>query len=131
MTPGDRSQLVFLAGDAPDGLYCADETKPVAGLVCSQLGEGLYAYEPGSAAVAPALAQACEPNPELTTWRARFAQVSRSTMAARSTPTTWSCRSSRSGMPTTRCIAVGRGTFQPFIDVFGGLLNPPPTAQVP
>jgi peptide/nickel transport system substrate-binding protein len=23
------------------------------------------------------------------------------------------------------------GTFQPFIDVFGGLLNPPPTGQVP
>jgi peptide/nickel transport system substrate-binding protein len=68
MTPGDRRQLVWLTADEPPGLYCADETDPTASLVCSQLVESLYAYQPGGAAVVPALAQRCAPNGALTTW---------------------------------------------------------------
>jgi ABC-type transport system substrate-binding protein len=131
MTPGDRSQLVFLASEAPDGLYCADETKAVAQLVCAQLAEGLYAFDPGSAAVTPALAQACEPNPELTTWRCTLrpnvtfhdGSVLDAIDVVLSFAAQWDA-----DHPLHR----GReGRFEPFIDVFGGLLNPPPTAQVP
>jgi ABC-type dipeptide transport system, periplasmic component len=68
MTPGDRRQLVWLTTSEPPGLYCADETDVVASLVCSQLMEGLYAYDPNGAAAVPALATGCDPNPELTTW---------------------------------------------------------------
>ena len=68
MTPGDRRQFVWLTTTEPPGLYCADETDPVAELVCSQLMEGLYGFSPGSAATAPALATSCDPNAALTVW---------------------------------------------------------------
>lgn len=68
MTPGDRRQLVFLTSSEPKGLYCADETDPVAELVCSQVMEGLYGYDPAGAAPVPALATACTPNGALTVW---------------------------------------------------------------
>lgn len=126
MAPGDRAQLVWLTGAEPDGLYCADETGAVAQLVCAQLTEGLYAFTPGSAAVTPALASGCEPNPELTIW----------TCTLRS-GVTFHDGSSLDANDVVLSFAVqwdaehplhhGRlGTFQPFIDTFGGLLNPLP-----
>lgn len=131
MTPGDRSQLVWLAAGAPPGLYCADETDPVADLVCSQLVEGLYAFAPDAASVVPALATACQPNPELTTWRCTLrpgvtfhdGTALDANDVVLSFVAQWDAEH-----PLHR----GRdGTFQPFIDAFGGLLNPPSTAQVP
>jgi ABC-type transport system substrate-binding protein len=68
MTPGDRRQLVWLTTGEPAGLYCADETDPIAGLVCSQVMDGLYAFTPGSASPVPALATSCGPNAALTVW---------------------------------------------------------------
>ena len=62
MTPGDRRQLVWLTTGEPPGLYCADETDPVALLACSQVVESLYGYQPGGAAVVPSLAERCAPN---------------------------------------------------------------------
>jgi ABC-type transport system substrate-binding protein len=125
MTPGDRSQFVWLTSAEPAGLYCADETSEVARLVCSQLSEGLYAFVPGGASVAPALATACRPNPELTTW----------TCALRP-GVTFHDGSSLDANDVVLSFAVqwdaahplhrGReGQFQPFTDAFGGLLNPP------
>ena len=61
MTPGDRRQLVWLTSSEPPGLYCADETDPVALLTCSQVVESLYGYQPGGAAVVPNLAERCAP----------------------------------------------------------------------
>lgn len=125
MTPGDRRQLVWLAGEAPEGLYCADETSVVAQQICFQLTEGLYAFEPGSASVVPALAQACEPNPELTTW----------TCMLRSGVTFHDGASLDANDVVLSFVVqwdadhpLHRGrerVFQPFIDTFGGLLNPP------
>ena len=68
MTPGDRRQLVWLTTSEPAGLYCADESDPIADLVCSQVMEGLYAFAPGGAAPVPALATSCDPNAALTVW---------------------------------------------------------------
>jgi ABC-type transport system substrate-binding protein len=68
MTPGDRRQLVWLTTAEPAGLYCPDETDPIAGLVCSQVMDGLYGFTPGTAAPAPALATSCDPNGALTVW---------------------------------------------------------------
>ena len=68
MTPGDRRQLVWLTTAEPAGLYCADETDPVSDLVCAQLSESLYGYEPASAATIPSLAKTCAPNDDLTVW---------------------------------------------------------------
>jgi ABC-type transport system substrate-binding protein len=68
MTPGDRRQLVWLTTSEPGGLYCADESEASAALVCAQLADGLYAYDPAGASTTPSLARSCEPDPELTTW---------------------------------------------------------------
>jgi peptide/nickel transport system substrate-binding protein len=131
MTPGDRTQLVWLTADAPRGLYCADETDAVAQLVCSQLVEGLYAFAPDTAAVVPALATGCEPNPELTTWRCTLrpglifhdGSALDANDVVLSFVVQWDA-----DHPLHR----GReGAFQPFVDTFGGLLNPPDTGQVP
>ena len=122
---------MFLAADAPNGLYCADETSAVAQLVCAQVSEGLYGFEPGSAGVAPALAQACEPNPELTTWRCTLRPGvtfhDGTALDANDVVLSFAAQ-----WDADHPLHRGReGTFQPFIDVFGGLLNPPPTGQVP
>jgi ABC-type transport system substrate-binding protein len=68
MTPGDRRQLVWLTTAEPAGLYCADERDSVSDLVCAQLGESLYGYDPTSAATIPSLAKVCDPNADLTVW---------------------------------------------------------------
>lgn len=72
MTPGDRRQFVWLTTAEPAGLYCADEHDPVSSLACAQLMEGLYAYDPAGASTIPALAQHCDPNPELTVWTCKL-----------------------------------------------------------
>jgi peptide/nickel transport system substrate-binding protein len=125
MTPGDRRQLVWLADEAPSGLYCADETSAIAELVCSQLLEGLYAFEPDSAAVVPALAQACEPNPELTTWRCTLRDGvtfhDGTALDANDVVLSFAAQ-----WDADHPLHRGRdSTFQRFVDVFAGLLNPP------
>jgi ABC-type transport system substrate-binding protein len=68
MTPGDRRQLVWLTTREPSGLYCPDETDPVANLVCAQIVEGLYAYDAAGTQPVPSLARDCSPNKGLTIW---------------------------------------------------------------
>lgn len=125
MTPGDRRQLVWLTDAEPAGLYCADETDASSMLVCSQLTEGLYAFPPGRASVVPALAQMCTPNPELTTWTCTLR-----------TGVTFNDGSALDANDVVLSFAVqwdaehplhrgDGGQFQPFVDTFGGLLNPP------
>jgi ABC-type transport system substrate-binding protein len=126
MIPGDRRQLVWLAAEAPNGLYCADETSAVAQQLCSQLTEGLFAFEADSAAVVPALAQACEPNPELTTWTCtlRSGVTFHDGTALDANDVVFSFVAQwDADHPLHRA---REGMFQPFIDTFGGLLNPPP-----
>lgn len=125
MTPGDRRQFVWLAADEPEGLYCADETSSVAQLACGQAQEGLLAFEPGSAAVGPALATACEPVPELTIWTCKLrpgvafhdGTVLDANDVVLSFAVQWDAE---------HPLHAGRtGEFRPFVDTFGGLLNPP------
>jgi len=125
MTPGDRRQFVWLTSAEPEGLYCADENSAIAGLVCSQLSEGLYAFVPGRASVAPALATGCRPNPELTTWtcaiRPGVTFHDGSTLDANDVVLSFAAQ-----WDAEHPLHRGRqGQFQPFIDTFGGLLNPP------
>ena len=74
MTPGDRTQFVWMQNGEPAGLYCADESDGEALRVCEQMTEALYAYEVGGTAAVPALAEVCEPNAELTTWTCTLRQ---------------------------------------------------------
>lgn len=68
LTPGDRRQFVWLTTSEPAGLYCPDETDAIAKLVCAQVMESLYAYDPTGASTVPSLAERCDPNPDLTIW---------------------------------------------------------------
>jgi ABC-type transport system substrate-binding protein len=125
LTTGDRSQLVWLARQGIDGLYCADETTSTAELACAQLTEGLFGFVEGAAGVRPLLAEGCEPNAELTVWRCTLRQDVRfhdgSVLDANDVVLSFAVQ-----WDADHPLHRGReGTFQPFADAFGGLLNPP------
>jgi ABC-type transport system substrate-binding protein len=125
MTPGDRRQLVWLAASSPEGLYCADEAGSTSQLACAQLFDGLFAFEPGGASVTPALATACEPVPELTTWtctlRSGVTFHDGTTLDANDVVLSFAAQ-----WDAEHPLHAGReGGFGPFIDAFGGFLNPP------
>ncbi|MEX1168565.1 MAG: ABC transporter substrate-binding protein [Chloroflexota bacterium] len=125
MTPGDRRQLVWLMASEPEGLYCADESTPASHLVCAQLVEGLFGFAPDGASVVPSLATACEPVPELTTWtcslRTGVVFHDGTTLDANDVVLSFAAQ-----WDAEHPLHAGReGRFRPFVDTFGGLLNPP------
>jgi ABC-type transport system substrate-binding protein len=125
MTPGDRRQVVWLAASSPQGLYCADETGSTAQLACAQISEGLFAFGPGGASVVPALATSCEPVPELTTWTCRL-RTGVTFHDGASLDANDVVLSLAAQWDAEHPLHAGReGRFGPFIDTFGGLLNPP------
>ena len=129
MTPGDRRQLVWLTTAEPPGLYCADETDPIAGLVCAQLMEGLYTFTPDGAATAPALATSCDPNAALTVWTCHLREdvlfhdgsVLDANDVVLSFAVQWDAEH-----PLHRG---WDGRFAAFAARFGGFLNAPPTGR--
>ena len=125
MTPGDRRQLVFLTSSEPMGLYCADETDPIAELVCSQVMEGLYGYDPAGTAPVPALASACSPNGALTVWTCSLRHGvlfgDGSTLDANDVVLSFAVQ-----WDAEHALHRGRtGAFATFRSSFGGFLHPP------
>jgi peptide/nickel transport system substrate-binding protein len=59
--------MVFMQGNEPISLYCADESDGESLRACAQIVEGLYSYSPDGAAQ-PQLATGCEPNDDLSVW---------------------------------------------------------------
>jgi ABC-type transport system substrate-binding protein len=128
MTPGDRTQFVFMQGAEPPGLYCADETDGEALRVCEQMTEALYAYEIAGTAAEPALAERCEPDAELTTWTCTLRQGvtfhDGATLDANDVVLTYAVQ-----WDAEHPLHKGRdGSFTYFPGLFGGFLNPPPPA---
>ena len=125
MTPGDRRQFVWLTTSEPAGLYCPDETDAIARLVCAQVMESLYAYDPTGASTVPSLAQRCDPNPDLTMWtctlRSGVLFHDGTTLDANDVVLSFAVQ-----WDAEHPLHRGReNRFQPFIDAFGGLLSPP------
>ena len=125
MTPGDRRQLVWLTTSEPPGLYCADESDPIAALVCAQLAEGLYGYYPSGASLSPSLARSCAPNPASTVWtcalRPGVVFHDGATFEADDVVTSFAVQ-----WDAEHPLHAGReGTFPRFASWFGGFLNPP------
>jgi ABC-type transport system substrate-binding protein len=125
MTPGDRRQIAWAQATEPESLYCADEDEADTLRACAQIGESLYAYEPGEASLLPALATDCQTPKPLTTWtctlrrRVVFHDGSRLDAAdvVMSFAAQWDAAN-----PLHR----GRtGDFRPFLERFRGFLNPP------
>jgi len=68
-----KDTLVFMQGNEPISLYCADETDGESLRACQQVIEGLYSYAPDGA-VQPQLATECVANEELTLWTCALRQ---------------------------------------------------------
>jgi peptide/nickel transport system substrate-binding protein len=125
MTPGDRRQLVWLTTAEPAGLYCADETDAVSDMVCAQLGESLYGYDPTSAATVPSLAKGCDPDDGLTVWtctlRSGVTFHDGQVLDANDVVLTFAAQ-----WDAEHKLHRGRdGRFAPFAGLFGGFLNAP------
>jgi peptide/nickel transport system substrate-binding protein len=128
MTPGDRTQFVFMQGAEPPGLYCADESDGEALRVCEQMTESLYAYEIAGTAAVPALAEKCEPNAELTVWTCTLRMGVKyhdgANLDANDVVLSYA-----SQWDAEHPLHKGRdGSFTYFPGLFGGFLNPPPPA---
>jgi ABC-type transport system substrate-binding protein len=128
MTPGDRTQFVFMQGAEPPGLYCADESDGEALRVCEQMSEGLYAYEIKGTKPIPALATECKPNAELTQWTCTLRDGvtfhDGATLDADDVVLSYA-----SQWDAEHPLHKGRdGSFSYFPGLFGGFLNPPPPA---
>lgn len=65
--------FVFMQGNEPISLYCADETDGESLRACAQVVEPLYSYSP-TGDVQPQLATECLANPELTVWTCNLRQ---------------------------------------------------------
>ncbi len=128
MTPGDRSQFVWMQNAEPIGLYCADESDGESLRACEQMMEPLYGYEIAGTAAVPALAEKCEPNAELTVWtcalRAGVTFHDGASLDANDVVLTYA-----SQWDAEHPLHKGRdGSFSYFPGLFGGFLNPPPPA---
>ena len=121
---GDDATVWMTTGE-PDGLYCADETTPVADLVCAQVNEGLYGFRKGGIDPIPVLAEACEPDPEAATWTCRLRDGVRfsdgASLEAGDVILTFAAQ-----WDAEHPLHRGRtGTFTRFESVFGGFLHAP------
>lgn len=128
MTPGDRTQFVWMQNAEPPGLYCADETDGEALRACEQMLEPLYGYEIAGTAAVPALAEICEPNAELTVWtcmlRGGVTFHDGAALDANDVVLSYAVQ-----WDAEHPLHKGRdGAFTYFSALFGGFLNPPPPA---
>ena len=125
MVPGDRRQFVWLTTGEPAGLYCADETDSVSALICTQLSEGLYGYDPTNAAPVPSLAKGCDPDADLLVWTCTLREGVRfhdgSTLDASDVVSSYAVQWDAEH-PLHRG---DDGSFATFASRFGGFLNPP------
>jgi len=72
MDNGDDT-FVFMQGNEPISLYCADESDGESLRACNQVVEALYGYAPNGDPV-PQLATSCDPNDDLTMWTCNLRQ---------------------------------------------------------
>ena len=72
MTPGDRTQLVWMQNSEPSGLYCGDESDGDALRICEQVFDSLYNYKVAGLDPVPALATSCDPSADAKTWTCKL-----------------------------------------------------------
>ncbi|HET9082901.1 MAG TPA: ABC transporter substrate-binding protein [Candidatus Limnocylindrales bacterium] len=125
VVPGDRTQFVYMQKDRPASLFCADETDDVALRICAQLSESLYRHDMPEPGLSPSLAKACTPDADLTVWTCTLRDGvtfhDGSTLDANDVVLSYAIR-----WDAAHPLHRGRqGTFQAFVDRFGGFLHPP------
>ncbi len=68
-----KDTLVFMQGNEPISLYCADESDGESLRACAQVIEALYSYAPDGS-TQPQLATECLANDDLTLWTCKLRQ---------------------------------------------------------
>jgi ABC-type transport system substrate-binding protein len=68
VTPGDRSQLVFMGIGEPSGAYCGNQRSADALRVCALVTEPLYAFATDTLRPEPRLAERCTPDADAVVW---------------------------------------------------------------
>jgi len=128
MTPGDRTQFVWMQNAEPIGLYCADESDGESLRACEQMSESLYSYKVGGTEAQPALATGCTPNADLTQWTCTLRDGvtfhDGATLDANDVVESFAVQ-----WDADNPLHKGRdGSFPYLSGLFGGFLNPPPPA---
>jgi ABC-type transport system substrate-binding protein len=114
--------MVFMQGNEPISLYCADETDGESLRACTQVLEGLYSYTKDGL-VQPQLAEECVPNEDLSLWTCSLREGvlfhDGSTFDANDVVTTFSV-----GLDAANPYHVGNsGVFEYYDYLFNGLIN--------
>ena len=127
LVPGDRSQFVFMQDERPPSVYCPDEVEDAALRVCAQVAESLYRFDVPEPTLTPALAESCKPQRGQLVWTCTLrdgvtfhdgAELDANDVVL-SFAIQWDA---------AHPLHKGRtGTFQAFLDRFGGFLHPPAT----
>ncbi|KAA3641294.1 MAG: peptide ABC transporter substrate-binding protein [Armatimonadetes bacterium] len=115
--------LVFVQGNEPISLYCADETDGESLRGCSQVVEALYSYTQDGA-VQPQLATECVPNDDLSIWTCSLRQGvvfhDGSTFDANDVVVSYTA-----GLDVESPLHVGNSGVFEYYDYLWGLINAP------
>lgn len=117
--------FVFMQGNAPISLYCADESDGESLRACAQVVEPLYSYSP-TGEVQPQLAEECVPNEDLSQWTCTLKQGVKfhdgSDFDANDVVVTFTA-----GLDAESELHVGNsGAFDYYAYLWDSLINPPP-----
>ncbi len=118
--------LVFVQGNEPISLYCADETDGESLRACAQVVEALYSYTPDGE-VQPQLAEECVPNEDLSVWTCSLRQGvlfhDGSTFDANDVVASFTA-----GLDASSPLHTGNsGVFEYYDYLWNGLINAPET----
>ena len=116
--------IVFVQGNEPISLYCADETDGESLRACGQVIEALYSYD-GAGNVQPQLATECVPNDDLSVWTCSLRQGvvfhDGSTFDANDVIVSYTA-----GLDAASPLHVGNsGVFEYYDYLWNGLINAP------
>jgi ABC-type transport system substrate-binding protein len=116
--------LVFMQGNEPISLYCADETDGESLRACGQVVEALYGYTP-EGLVEPQLATECVPNDDLSVWTCSLREGvlfhDGSTLDANDVVVSFTA-----GLDASSPLHTGNsGVFEYYGYLWNGLINPP------
>jgi peptide/nickel transport system substrate-binding protein len=128
VTPGDRTQFVYMQATRPESLYCADETDAAPLRICAQVGESLYRHAIPEPGLTPALAESCVADADLVVWTCTLRDAvpfhDGAFLDANDVVLSYVVQ-----WDADHPLHHGRaGAFSAFTERFGGLLNPPPDA---
>jgi ABC-type transport system substrate-binding protein len=118
--------MVFVQGNEPISLYCADETDGESLRACAQVVEALYGYDEAGN-VQPQLATECVPNDDLSVWTCSLREGvvfhDGSTFDAIDVVASFSA-----GLDAANPLHVGNsGVFEYYDYLWNGLINAPET----